>query len=233
MAAMEMLEKPYFYQVPIQKPASGPLVLDKGNIAPGVPIVVSAVSSTTQEGDTITLFFNGVKLGKPFVVIDPNELVYDLLVLLDDWPEGIGDTYITVSRKGTVVGKSQSLNLRVKNDAKTTDVQRREGLLVGLYGPGIVDSWLVPGTYSYEKGAQILLSMLPIGKNSQGAVLKLMRWTDSSLGGVYDELCMWTYQNGSWAGGVFDQGFKLVRGDHLFLYVVGTQPVNLTLEYAI
>lgn len=230
MTDMEQLEKPYFYQVPAQNPVSGPLVLDKVNIAPGVAIVVSVVSATTQQGDTITVFFNEQKIGNPLLVKDSNELVYDLLITPDDWPEETSDAYVTVTRNGTVVAMSTSVSLQVINSGQAGDVQRREGFLLGAYSPGVVDSWLVPGSYSLVSGAAMPVSVLATGQNDDGATLELKRL--KSAPAVDEILGELVYGKGRWIGSITKQ-VKLVRGDHLALCAKGTNLVNLALEFAI
>ncbi|VVN46431.1 hypothetical protein [Pseudomonas fluorescens] len=232
---IEQLAAPYFYQVLDQHPPSGPLVLDKATLAPQVPIVVSAVSDTTQAGDTITLFFNGKQLGDPLPVKDPNELVYDLLIEPDAWSETTADVYVTVTRNAAVVARSQPLSLQVMSTPRVGNVQLHEGFLLGTYGPGVVDSWLVSGAYSIASVDQIPFSVLTTGQNGQEAVIELQRMTRSgeitSSTGVY----LWKYENGAWHGGAFapfdSNALQLARGDHLVMSFRAVQ--TLALEFVI
>lgn len=235
MADMEQLVSLYLYQVRDQNPASGPLVLDKAMLAPQAPIVVSAVSDTTQTGDTIALLFNGKQLGDSLLVKDPNELVYDLLVKPDDWPEATADVYVTVTRSAAIVASSKPVSLQVMSTVLVGDVQRYEGFLSGTYNPGIVDSWVVSGAYSIASAAQIPMSVLVTGQNVQGTQLDLMRVT-TTAGGVTElrAVCLWKYDKGEWQGSFVDSDvLQLARGDHLAMFVPGRDPASLALEFVI
>lgn len=236
MADIQPLAAPYFYQVRDQKPLSGPLVLDKATLAPQVPIVVSAVSDTTQVGDTITLFFDGKQLGDSLLVKDPNELVYDLLIEPDAWPEATANVHVTVTRNATAVVSSTPVSLQVMTTARTGDVQRHEGFVLGTYSRGVVDTWLVSGAYSITSAAQMPVSVFPTGQNNEGAVIELVRVMRSATGGIgLPVVCMWQYLDGVWQGGFWPSGneLKLARGDQLAMIATGPGPTNLALEFVI
>ncbi|VVE90500.1 hypothetical protein [Pandoraea bronchicola] len=228
---MDSLGTPYFFQATEQGAPQGALLLKKQNIAPGVPIIASVPFGDAQAGDVLTLTFGGARLGEPLEVSDIDRGIYDISVDVAAWPESEADVLVTLTRGGGAGAVSDPVRLKVVARAKENDsTQRYEGLLLGNYGVGLLDSWIVASSYHLDVATSAAFSALSVGTNADNASLSLKRLMSSR---DKDELLgHFVFESGSWTY-VSATDVDLTRGDQLGLFQNGAGNVQLAFEYSI
>lgn len=227
---MVSIGTPYFYQATCQGMPSGSLLLDKQTIATSVPIVASIPFGEAEVGDELFLMYGGAPLGDPTPINNVEMMVYDILIDADAWPTGEADVIVTVKRGMQTMATSASVHLKVIDEPVEISPQCYDGLLLGTYGTGIVDSWIVASAYRLDVPASPRFAAVATGTNTDKTSLLLKRLgttraNDQALG-------QFTFTSDAWAY-VSTQATNLTRGDQLGLFLEGSTNSQLAFEYSI
>jgi hypothetical protein len=197
-------------------------VVDISTINPGDPIVVRVATLDAQQGDTITLLFDGKEVGS-VDVDDPSYDTYDIEVAIDSVELG---TYNVACKRGD--DTSPSIQATITNSIQSSTTAYHRSGFWGQYLCGLVDAWIVPFQCELTSGRA------PLIKVTDAAMKAVAFSVRQRKAGRDDEseIATLTYSGTAWDWKLNADTVAVAKGDLLSLHLSGSNSQYLAFVMA-